>query len=398
VPAISPDEAAVVQRIFREYAAGTSPRKIASDLNADGIPSPRGRGPGSGSGHWKQNTINGNRERGTGILNNEIYIGRRIWNRLQYSKHPDTNKRVSRLNPQENWIVSEDPGLRIIDDALWGAVKAQQDSLARRRRPRTSSDRNGLSASQGLRRRKFLLSGLLQCRQCGGNLTVAGSGKTRRYYCANAKEKGPTVCTGMKGLKEADAAKPLLDVLKTGLMEDEAYAEFSRRFTAHLRDQSKDSAELLRLHDRKVRELEKTHGNLMNAVESGKFSDAVIDRLNAVDAELKALKARRAELEPSSIDLPPDLPVLYRAYVADLVETLSGEEVAGRASDELHELIETVIVDWDAEIGAHRLELRGNLVRMLNATKPAGEAGFAGLESSLKLVAGVRFEPMTLRL
>ncbi|MFW8596410.1 recombinase family protein [Cribrihabitans neustonicus] len=52
--------------------------QIAADLNADKIPAPRGRG--EGSGHWKQNTINGNRERGTGILNNELYQGRRIWN------------------------------------------------------------------------------------------------------------------------------------------------------------------------------------------------------------------------------------------------------------------------------------------------------------------------------
>ena len=42
--------------------------------------------------------IAGNAARGTGILNNELYIGRLVWNRLRYVKDPSTGKRVSRLN------------------------------------------------------------------------------------------------------------------------------------------------------------------------------------------------------------------------------------------------------------------------------------------------------------
>ncbi|WP_366942786.1 recombinase family protein [uncultured Paracoccus sp.] len=75
---IQPAEAEVIRRIFREYANGISPQKIAASLNSEGVPAPRAR---AGSGHWKQNTINGNRDRGTGILNNDLYIGQRVWNR-----------------------------------------------------------------------------------------------------------------------------------------------------------------------------------------------------------------------------------------------------------------------------------------------------------------------------
>jgi len=35
------------------------------------------------------------------LLNNELYIGRLVWNRLRYVKNPATGKRVSRLNPPE---------------------------------------------------------------------------------------------------------------------------------------------------------------------------------------------------------------------------------------------------------------------------------------------------------
>ncbi|WP_417808907.1 recombinase family protein [Thioclava sp.] len=90
---IDPTEARVVRRIFKDYAAGLSPKKIAEAPNDEGIPGPTGRG-------WGPSALHGNRERGTGILNNELYIGRQIWNRLSYVEDPDTGKRISRLNPE----------------------------------------------------------------------------------------------------------------------------------------------------------------------------------------------------------------------------------------------------------------------------------------------------------
>jgi site-specific DNA recombinase len=72
---------------------------------------------------WGPSTIHGNRQRGTGILNNEIYIGKLVWNRLRYVKDPETGKRVSRLNPESAWIVHDVPGLRIIDRDSWERVE-----------------------------------------------------------------------------------------------------------------------------------------------------------------------------------------------------------------------------------------------------------------------------------
>src|SRR5690554_228703 len=61
-------EAAVVRRIFAEYAAGRTPRQIVADLNRDGIPGPRG-------GNWNASTVNGSRERRNGIIQNRLYAG-----------------------------------------------------------------------------------------------------------------------------------------------------------------------------------------------------------------------------------------------------------------------------------------------------------------------------------
>ena len=122
---INAGEAAIVRRIFEAYAAGVSPRAIAKTLNAEGVAGPSG-------GTWGPSTIHGNRQRGTGILNNELYIGRLVWNRLRYVKDPETGKRVSRLNPDSGWIVQDVAGLRIIDQELWERVKARQGALAAR--------------------------------------------------------------------------------------------------------------------------------------------------------------------------------------------------------------------------------------------------------------------------
>ena len=119
-------QADIIRRIFREYGLeNKSPKAIAAQLNEEGIPCPSGKS-------WGQSTINGNRKRGTGILNNELYIGRLIWNRQRFIKDPTTGKRVTRLNEPSEWIIRDVPEQRIVDSELWEAVKARQKSLDRK--------------------------------------------------------------------------------------------------------------------------------------------------------------------------------------------------------------------------------------------------------------------------
>ena len=149
---INPVEAQIVHRILEEYCAGKSPRKIAFDLNRDRVPCPSGK-------DWGPSTINGNRTRGTGILNNELYIGRLVWNRLRYVKNPDSGKRVSKLNPEDQWIIKDTPELRIIEQSLWDAVKDRQQSISKNTRPDVNSEKPFWDKT----RPKYLLSGLLKC-------------------------------------------------------------------------------------------------------------------------------------------------------------------------------------------------------------------------------------------
>src|SRR5262245_4511488 len=106
-------QAAIICRIFEEYADGMAPRQIPARLNREAVPSPRG-------GHWNASTINGNRRRRNGILNNELYTGRITHNRQRFVKDPETGKRIARPNPEHEWVTREVPRLSIIEEALWG--------------------------------------------------------------------------------------------------------------------------------------------------------------------------------------------------------------------------------------------------------------------------------------
>lgn len=65
-------QASIVERIFAEFSAGASSIQIATRLNADGVPGPRG-------GQWSASTIRGDPKKATGILNNPLYVGRLVW-------------------------------------------------------------------------------------------------------------------------------------------------------------------------------------------------------------------------------------------------------------------------------------------------------------------------------
>jgi site-specific DNA recombinase len=75
------DQAEIVREIYTRYAAGESLQRIAADLNARGIPGP-GRKKSKAS-TWSVSALYGTPLAGSGLLNNELYVGRYIWNRRE---------------------------------------------------------------------------------------------------------------------------------------------------------------------------------------------------------------------------------------------------------------------------------------------------------------------------
>jgi len=109
---INEAEAAIVRRIFAEYAEGRSPLAIVEQLNRERIRAPRG-------GSWNASTLNGSRQRENGILSNSLYVGRLTYNRQHFIKDRANGRRQARRNERSRWMTAEIPELAIIDLETW---------------------------------------------------------------------------------------------------------------------------------------------------------------------------------------------------------------------------------------------------------------------------------------
>ncbi|NQY81569.1 MAG: recombinase family protein [Alphaproteobacteria bacterium] len=89
---IDDEKAKTIHKTFVLYAHGHSRGSIVATMNEQQIPSPTG-------GLWTKQSINGNRKRRGGILNNEIYRGRRIWNMKSLRMNPETGKKKYVMPP-----------------------------------------------------------------------------------------------------------------------------------------------------------------------------------------------------------------------------------------------------------------------------------------------------------
>ncbi|WP_183267562.1 recombinase family protein [Acidocella aromatica] len=389
-------EAEVVRRIFREFAAGKSPRQIAVELNQAGIAAPGGKG-------WGQSTINGNAERGTGILNNELYVGRLVWNRLRYLKDPSTGKRVSRPNSPEQLISKEVPELRIVDDELWQAAKARQAEARKRGFPKASRAETEDAPATKTRfwsnqRPKHLLTGLMRCGVCGGGYHKISA---TLFGCAAARNKG--TCDNRLNIKVERLDEIVLAGLKGRLMNPEIYQEFLAAYIAERNTILAQRNAQYTGAEAELRKLKARQKVLVQAVADGLPARTVKDEMIALEAredELHALLASRPEAEPS---LHPNLATIYREKVAALHEALADPATKDEAFNIIRTLIDEVrLVPEDGQL---RVEIRGALAGILalsvqndKTARVHPDGSVSVLVEQMKLVAGARFELTTFRL
>ncbi|WP_043626092.1 recombinase family protein [Ensifer sp. ZNC0028] len=393
---INEAEANVVRRIFREFAAGVGPRTIARTLNEEGVPGPAGK-------LWSDTTIRGHVKRGTGLVNNELYIGRLIWNRLRYIKDPSTGKRVSRLNPESDWIIKDVPELRIVDDELWQSVRVRQDEIAEKFANVTEAVRKHHKKNRlnGTRRPKSLLSGLVFCGCCGGPYSLRGAD---RFACSNHISKG--ACSNSRTIPREELEARVLSGLKDRMMAPEiveeamrAYAEETNRLNRERRS-SGDAwkAELVKI--------EKQIRGIIEAIKAGMFHESMKAEMDTLEARKTELNALLADAPEDTPDILPSASAIYAKKVSALTKALNRKEERQEAAETLRGLIEKISLTPGPERGEIYATLHGELGTILNwterqalgnttkTTKPAADA--TGL--SLSVVAGAGFEPAAFRL
>jgi site-specific DNA recombinase len=365
------EQALVIRRIFRDYAAGASPKQICKALNKEGVPGPQGA-------LWGPSTIHGNAKRGIGILHNELYVGRLVWNRQRFLKDPDTGKRVARPNPESAWIIKDVPALRIIDDETWKAVRDRYASVQRQWSVAAKASFNQF------RRPKYLFSGLTKCGQCGAGFIVHSR---ELLGCFGARDRG--TCTNTLRISRLDVESRVLRALQTKLLRKDFFEEFCREFA---KEMNRLRMERRAGQSSAKRELESVRRNIQKVIEAIKAGYAGPE----LKAEMDALQERKEMLlaqlaaadEPPPL-LHPSMADLYRTKVEKLAAALQREDMRLEASETLRGLIDSIVLM--PEKGQLRIELRGNLAAMLTVaqqTKRSPETG--DLLVQIQLVAGAR--------
>ena len=382
--AVNEVQAEVVRRIFRDYAAGKSAKAIAFVLNKEGVPAPSG-------GEWGFSTINGNPKRGNGILNNEMYVGKIVWNRQRFVKDPDTGKRQARPNPESEWVTQEAPELRILDDDLWQAVKERQ---AKNKIERDENGQPDVAAINARRRPRYLFSGLTKCACCGGGYSAIS---TTLIGCATARNKG--TCGNRVNIRRDELESRVLNALRNRMLDPKIFAEFCDAYTQEMNRLRMESSANIDAAQSEIERIGREEERLMDLY----LKDAI--SIDAVKERGDKLRARKAELASflATADEPPPLlhPAMakqYRLRVQQLHEALQDdcEEKRMEAADIIRSLVEDIIltpVDGKVEIDV-RGDLAGILTLSAQTKNPAGGRG----SSQINMVAGAGFEPAAFRL
>ncbi|WP_448151424.1 recombinase family protein [Labrys miyagiensis] len=366
---IIPEEAEVIRRIFEEYRSGASPRTIAIGLNRDGIPAPRG-------GRWAACTINGNNKRGNGLLQNPLYAGRLVWNRVRMVRDPDTGRRVSRINPEEEWQTIDVPHFRIVSDDDEADVRARKASNA--------NGPHGPRVHVG----KRLLAGLIRCGTCGGSMVMTGSDRTGpRIVCSAHRETHSCNNNSRYYIERVETA--VVDHLRRQLQEPEllstyvaAYREERRSLEARARRDRAKSA-------KGVADAKAGISRVVDLVADGLLSkDEAAERLIKlrIDRERFERELATAEKETSVIELHPSAVAGFHENLQALDRILK-QEAGANVPSELRDLF--------------RIFVAGVTIHPRKAQEPytfevsGFLAPFLGEESVFRMVARSGLEPPT---
>ena len=374
---IDEDQAAVIRRIFAEFAQGLSVRTIVARLNAEGVPAPT-------DGRWRLSTVHGDPKRRNGILRNDLYRGQLVYNRTRRIRHPVTRRREIRLNPESEWIRVDAPDLRIVGDELWESAH------------RVLRRYSGAIARVGVRPRERrpqkLLSGKAFCGICGATWRIVSGGRRMggRWGCA-AHHDGRS-CSNGRTITTESFERRVLKGLSEKLLDPElvaAYVEEYRRTWAELAAGARKDRRQL---ERRRADAEARIERYVRALGDGKLDvDTVAVAVNEAKAERDRAEAELREIDAEKVvALHPGLADRYRRRAADLVDSL-GRDDAIAAREAVRALIDRIVVTPKAGTIGTDIEVHGLL------SSAVAIAGGKLPECTVALVPLVRLE-RTLRL
>jgi site-specific DNA recombinase len=333
---IDPVEAAIVVRVFTEYAQGRSPRAIAADLTREAVPTP------SGGAAWNYTSFLGSANR-YGILQNRLYIGEIVWNKNHNVLDPDTGRKLKRANPKAQCLHVEAPQLRIIDQSLWDAVQS-----VRTNRSVALFDASGKAKRRVpiTHRSEHVLAGILRCATCGGNMrinsrTAAGS----RVACATAYRTN--TCDHRHSYDLGQLTAGVVSGMREHLTDPAALVVAARAFHTEWATRSKRANTDANSIKRQLNRVQVKIDRLVAAIRD---SD---DSLPELQAQIKPLSAERAglaerlrlvEAGSNVVSLHPKVIDAYRLNVEKLHDALLNDTLSQETRTAFHNLIDCIVV------------------------------------------------------
>ena len=296
---LAPDEATapVVERIFKRAAAGDSSRKIALDLNADGVIPPlkyrvlyRDEFSEEGAAHasdtWNYTTVKR-------ILKNPVYLGHTLLGR---SKKVSVKSKKKVAVPRDNWAVTEDTHPPIVDEALF---QRAQENLGRGSRDYRAYDHV----------RKSIFGGVAVCGKCGHALCSCGTvykGEREKYWylsCTHQRQDIAEPCEGVR-IRYADLVELVRQDLNSLLaLSDEEVDALVQEAVRRMGSQENLKTQQLKKEraGARIMAIDKIVTKLYTDNAMGKLDDDRLSRMVAdLEKESAGLKAALEELNAPS--------------------------------------------------------------------------------------------------
>ena len=221
------------------------------------------------------------------ILQNEVYTGKYIYNTYDGET-----------------FVYEDNHEAIVSRETY--EKAKEKRLANKRSP---------NAGKG--KRKYALSGLIKCGECGGHIIVSHSYKNGepaffRLYCLNRKEhkncNNPT-------RKMEIVENAVIEAIKNKILDKKTIKTLAEKACSLQEDNSLDKLKELQTE---LKNVQKSKNNIIAAIEQGVITPTTKDRLQELehlesDLQVKIATEKKAESKNLTA---PEIEKFLKKYVS----------------------------------------------------------------------------------
>ncbi len=282
---IEPQQAALILRIFKEFADGKSQTAIVQTLNEEGVPGPFKQGY-----KWSPSTIHR-------MLTSEKYIGRWIWNRTGTRRDPRTGTRRKYEKPESEWIVHEDEALRIVPKDLWKAVQARKE--ATRNTWPGGKNKRGFSGQQNSKERHYpthLFSGALVCGSCEGGITQV-SGKNGGYYGCLRASKG--ACENKLLVPRKRVEERIIEALAERIQDTEHLSYVLHQVEQEIERLRSTLPETMKLKEAELASEQRKLENFIEAIGEGRDSKALAKALADTEHRVESLQEAVEGLQAS---------------------------------------------------------------------------------------------------